>query len=101
MEQKKIFLTDRERGKNRLAAGQRYGYYCLEEGYQILKLEKKLFEEAGGENQRNVSLEPLAAQDCQQWIDRYNKCFFDTAGSATYTLETVEQEKNREAGSFG
>ena len=92
---KEIFLTDREPGKNRLAAGQRYGYYCLEEGYQILKLEKKLFEEAGGENQRNVSLEPLAAQDCQQWIDRYNKCFFDTAGSATYTLETVEQEKKQ------
>ena len=35
------------------------------------------------------------AQDCQQWIDRYNKCFFDTAGSATYTLETVEQEKKQ------
>ncbi len=95
---KEIFIMDKEAGKRRLAFGQHYGYYCLEDGYRMLKMEKQLAGRLAEEPEHifkipALTIEPLEQKDWSLWIAMYHTCFFDTAGSATYHPDRIEKEQ--------
>ncbi|MFR1832878.1 MAG: GNAT family N-acetyltransferase [Lachnospiraceae bacterium] len=90
---REIFIADRETGKNRLKPGQRYGYYCLEEGYQLLQMEKDLILETDNGKTSELQLVPLKQSDWLQWISMYHACFFELSGSATYDETDIKNEQ--------
>ena len=96
---REIFVADRETGKNRLKPGQKYGYYCLEEGYRFLQMEKELVLETDNGKISELSklselqLVSLDQPDWSQWIFMYQSCFFDLSGSATYDEADIKNEQ--------
>ncbi len=96
---REIFVADRETGKNRLKPGQKYGYYCLEEGYRLLQMEKELALETDNGKISELSklselqLVSLDQPDWSQWIFMYQSCFFDLSGSATYDEADIKNEQ--------
>lgn len=99
---REIFVADKEKGKERLKTGQKYGYYCLEEGYQLLQMEKdlspktdngKISELSKRSELPELQLVPLKQSDWPQWISMYHACFFELSGSATYDEADIKNEE--------
>lgn len=89
---KEIFVMDAEPGKDRLAEGQKYGYYRLRRAHRYVVMEKQVDREACGREAQG-SLLPLRRDGRKAWLSLYQEAFFDVPGSATYSEEMIEEEQ--------
>lgn len=119
---RQVFAADREQGKERLQAGQTYGYYSIRESCRFWHMEKTVVsgaEETAGSAAEETAdsaaemgtsekaaaaeiiLRPLGKTDEERarWCRTLNEIFYAVPNSATYDVELVAEEE-KEGNSF-
>lgn len=91
---KQIFVTDKEKNMGRLEGVKRLGWFQVSHAYTIQTMELELAGYGRPEAREDCELAavPVTPQTAGQFMDVYETCFFEVPGSATMTMETLQEQ---------